>query len=61
MEKKHAKKSSYPKGSPSGARGTPTRAKGEGAGVGKDKEVVKNTRNVLAPGRKGKPFKRSDK
>lgn len=68
MDKKHMKKAAYPKGQPSGARGKPEHAKGDGVGArpNKEKSVKGQTRGVDShnPAKKGKtnkPFKRSDK
>lgn len=59
--KKHMKKSSYAKGEPSGARGKPQHAKGDGVGAKPNREKSAKGQGAMQKGRIGKPFKRSDK
>jgi|HubBroStandDraft_2_1064218.scaffolds.fasta_scaffold42642_6 hypothetical protein len=65
---KHMKKTSYPKGQPSGARGKPEKAKGDGVGARKDREQSMkgqprgvDSHNPAKKGHLAKPFKRSDR
>jgi hypothetical protein len=66
--KKHMKKEHPAKGQPSGARGKPQKAKGDGVGARPNREQsVKGepagvySHNPAKKGHKAKPFKRSDK
>ena len=59
--KKHMKKSGYAKGQPSGARGKPQKAKGDGAGIRPNAEKSMKGQPPKNPVKKAVPFKRSDK